>query len=151
MLLELNVKDLKNFLKYLNNNLGLRVVEGPHTVLTDSSEIGSWLLTKEGKNIGFVIAHYVDNHYLALVNLPKNANDREVLRALLEADLKPRWEVPVEPVIVELSDEGLVKRLLTYSDEFPCDEAREAYEHYLRSEDSIGRLGRELIGYLRSS
>ncbi len=148
MLLKVNVRNLYGFIRYVED-LGVSVVPGPHVVLTDSSEVGSWYLKIRDADIGYMIAHYVDNHYLALRRLGSDASDREVLEALIRADLEPRWAVPVEPIIIYVSDKEnkVIEGVLRYKDEYPSDEGKKAYEEYMNDENSIGTLGDQLLKY----
>ena len=124
----LRVRDLDRFIRYLVD-LGYTVSEGPHAVLPDDSEVSYWILSKESQVVGEVVAHYVDNHYYALMKTPW-ASDRELLQALLEAEQRRRWRVPVEEVVAIVASEELRAALETYSDEVPTAEAEEALRHY---------------------
>jgi len=138
-LMVLRVRDLDRLIKYLVD-LGYTVSEGPHAVLPDDSEIGYWILTKGSQVVGEVVAHYVDNHYYALMRT-SGASDSDVLRALVEVEYGRRWRAPVEEVVAIVASEDLRAALEAYSDEVPTAEAGEAVKHYeSRGTKVIGRL-----------
>jgi len=135
----LRVRDLDRLVRYLID-LGYTVSEGPHAVLPDDSEVGYWVLTKGSQVVGELVAHYVDNHYYALMKAP-GGSDREVLQALLEAERGRRWRAPVEEVVAVVVSEELRAALEAYTDEVPTAEAEEALRHYeSRGTKVIGRL-----------
>ena len=143
----LRVRDLDRLIRYLID-LGYTVSEGPHAVLPDDSELGYWVLTKGSQVVGEVIAHYVDNHYYALMKAP-GASDRDILRALLEAEYGRRWRAPVEEVVAIVASEELRAALEAYSDEAPTAEAEKAVKHYeSRGTKIIGRLVARIRGEL---
>jgi len=149
MMLKVRVRDLIKFIEYVRS-LGVDVVEGPHIVLTDSSEVSSWYLRLGTSNIGYIVAHYVDNHYLALHKLGDDATDREILEALIKADSEPKWAIPVEPVIVFLTNvsdkiRAFIKMLKEYKDEYPKANGDEILKEYLSNKNSVGILGDKLI------
>ncbi len=123
----LGVKDLNRLLRFLAD-LGYTVSEGPHAVLPDGSEVGHWILTRGSRVVGQVIAHYVDSHYYVLMKT-EGAPDREVLEALVGAEARGVWRVPVEDVVV-VADPEVLEALVKYSDELPSEEAAEALSHY---------------------
>ncbi|MCX8185459.1 MAG: hypothetical protein RMI56_03195 [Sulfolobales archaeon] len=126
-MLRLGVKDLNNLLKFIAS-LGYTITEGPHAVLHDSSEVGYWIITRESKVVGEIIAHYVDNHYYALTE-SESDSDEEVLQALLRADIAEKWRAPVEDVVV-VGEEEVLAALSKYVDQLPNEEAAEAVAHY---------------------
>ncbi|MCS7098925.1 MAG: hypothetical protein RMH84_03465 [Sulfolobales archaeon] len=128
-MIRLEVRDLNKLLKYVAD-LGYTITEGPHAVLEDSSEVGYWVITRESRVVGEIIAHYVDNHYYALV-VSEGASNEEVLEALLRADRAERWRAPVEDVVV-IGEEEILTALSKYVDEVPSEEAVEAVAHYER-------------------
>ncbi len=143
----LRVRDLDRLIRYLMD-LGYTISEGPHAVLPDDSEIGHWILTKESQVVGEIIAHYVDNHYYALMRT-SGASDSDVLRALVEAEHGRRWRAPVEEVVAIVASEDLRAALEAYSDEIPTAEAEEALRHYESRgtkvvERLVARIRREL-------
>jgi len=143
----LRVRDLDRLIKYLMD-LGYTISEGPHVVLPDDSEVGYWILTKESQVVGEIIAHYVDNHYYALMRT-SGASDSDMLRALIEAEYGRRWRTPVEEVVAIVASEDLRAALEAYSDEIPTAEAEEALRHYESRgtkviEKLVARIRREL-------
>lgn len=126
-MMRLVVRDLNKLLKYLAD-LGYTISEGPHAVLHDGSEVGYWMLVKESRIVGQVIAHYIDRHYYAIMKT-KDASDREVIEALVRAEYGVIWRVPVEDVVV-MGDEEVLEAIVKYVDELPTEEAREALAHY---------------------
>jgi len=142
-LMRLGVKDLNRLLKYFAD-LGYTIAEGPHAVLHDGSEIGSWTLLKESRVVGEVIAHYIDSHYYALMRT-EEASDNEVLEALLHAHSAELWRVPVEDVVLIASEE-LLREIVKYEDRIPTKEAEEALAHYEpRAVKIIDRFLRRLL------
>ncbi len=130
-ILKLMVKDLNRFLKYVER-LGLRVSEGEHAVLTDDSEVGTWYVYgSEGKLVAEIIAHYVDTHYQVLMKLSSSPSDSEIIRVLIESKYMRFWRAPVEPVYIFLHDERLESQVASYVDDYECQEAAEAVQHYL--------------------
>lgn len=142
-MMRLKVRDLNKLLKYFAD-LGYTIVEGPHAVLHDGSEVGSWTLLKGSDVVGEVIAHYIDSHYYALMKT-EGASDKEVMEALLHVRSAGLWRVPVEEVVL-IASEDLFKEVVKYEDNIPSEEAEEALAHYeLRATKVIDRFLRRLL------
>ncbi|MEM1623508.1 MAG: hypothetical protein QW543_05205 [Sulfolobales archaeon] len=133
-MLRLRVWDLDKLLKYLAD-LGYTISEGPHAVLHDGSEVGYWILTKDSRIVGQVVAHYVDNHYYALMKT-EGATDSEVIEALVLAERGEKWRVPVEDVVL-IAEEEVLESIVKYVDTIPNKEAEEALAHYERRATKI--------------
>ncbi|RLG83433.1 MAG: hypothetical protein DRO39_08465 [Thermoprotei archaeon] len=71
--------------------------------------------------------------------MPSSAGDSEIIDALMRAELRGIWRVPVEPVVLVLHKDELESVVDSYRDEYPSEEAREAAKHYLE------RYRREVI------
>ena len=132
------VKDLNNLLNLFRSR-GYSVVEGTHAVLEDGSEVGTWSIRQGEEEVAEVLSHYVDTHYYELMKLPSSAGDSEIIDALMRAELRGIWRVPVEPVVLVLRRDELESVVDSYRDEYPSEEAREAAKHYLE------RYRREVI------
>ncbi len=142
-MMRLEVRDLNKLLKYFAD-LGYTIVEGPHAVLHDGSEVGSWTLLKGSEVVGELIAHYIDSHYYALMKT-EGASDREVMEALLHVHSAELWRVPVEEVVL-IASEDLSREIVKYEDSIPSEEAEEALAHYkLRETKIIDRFLRRLL------
>jgi len=131
----IEVRDLDKFTEYLKNSC-CEVEFENHVVDTDSSEYVLMMIRRRGNpQIGCVaLAHFVDHHYYAVMNLPPSHTDRELIQALIEAENGVKWRAPVEPMIVAcISEDDIVKVLQLYSDALPGKEALEAVDHYLSS------------------
>ena len=141
MLIALPIHDLNKFVSYLKG-MGLEVVEGSHAVLLDGSEVGVWHAVRGGEVVLSMAVHYIDAHYDALMRLPPDVSDSELLGALIEAERRGLWRAPVEPVLLLVLSEDVAGRVLSYSDE-PPPQAAEALEHFRAHGTSKGIL-REL-------
>jgi len=131
----IDVYDLDKFTEYLKNSC-CEVEFENHVVDTDSSEYVLMVIRRRGnQQIDCVaLAHFVDHHYYAIMNLPSSHTDRELIQALIEAENGAKWRAPVEPVIVTcISEDDVVKVLQMYSDALPGKEALEAVDNYLSS------------------
>jgi hypothetical protein len=144
---EIVVKDLYKLLNEISEQ-SFEIVRGPIALLEDSSEICGWYIIKEGKSYGIIIAHYIDNYYLALSKLHPLSSDEDVIKALIETGLGSRWAVPVEPVIITTLDKSLILHLEEYSDSYPAEEAINALREYNRNPKSLGALKDRLLSYL---
>jgi len=135
VLLFVEVYDLDKFTEYLKSSCCDVEFEN-HVVDTDSSEYVLMVVRRRG-NLQIdclVLAHFVDHHYYAIMNLPPNHTDRELIQALIEAENGAKWRAPVEPVIVTcISEDDIVKVIQLYSDVLPGKEALEAVDNYLSS------------------
>ena len=131
----IETKDLRKLREYLKA-LGIELRDGPHAVLPDSSEVVIIEGTHKGKKLSLV-AHYIDNHYAALRNLPDDADDKLVAEALIRADAEERWESPVEPVIISTESEELVQNLKEYRDEYPSKEVEDLVREYQGRDDAL--------------
>ncbi|MEM1682165.1 MAG: hypothetical protein QXI06_02930 [Sulfolobales archaeon] len=142
-MLKLRVWDLNKLLKHLAD-LGYTISEGPHAVLHDGSEVGYWILTKDSQIVGQVIAHYIDNHYYALMKT-EGATDSEVIEALIRAEHGEMWRTPVEDVVV-IAVEEVLESIVKYADTIPNKEAEEALAHYEKKATKImNRFMRKLV------
>lgn len=130
--------DLVKFLSYLKSR-GLEVEELTHVVLTDSSELEVIVCRKEGSDVAYMVVHYIDSHYGALVNVGDNASDREVLRALLLVDKSKMWRIPVEPIMYATNSYNFVRIISGYSDNIP-EEGKKYLEIYLNSSTRISNV-----------
>ena len=144
MLIEKVIKDLKGFRDFLKSR-GYDVVEGPHAVLTDSSEVCSWEIVRNGNTVAQLVAHYVDHHYLATATLPEQAEDSDIIKALVESELGGKFIVPVEPVIISSSDGEFLELVKGYRDEFSCEEAEKAFKHYISNPAKVGSVKEMLL------
>jgi len=134
----LRVRDLNRFIDFLRG-LGLSVVEGSHMVLLDGSEIGVWHALRGDEVVLSMAVHYIDAHYEALMKLPPDAGDEELLAALIEAERRGLWRAPVEPVLLLVYSEEVAGRVMSYSDE-PPPRAIEALRHFETHGSSRGLL-----------
>ena len=134
-ILSIEIRNLNKFLKHFEN-LGYEVVEGPHAILTDDSEIGVWYVRRDNDIKAEIMAHYVDTHYWALMNISSSTSDKEIIRALIMAQGMNLWRVPVEPIIVTIYEDALGKNIEKYSDDYESVEAIEAVRHYLVHKDA---------------
>ena len=135
------VRDLNRFIDFLRRECGLEIVEGSHAVLPDGSEVGTWCGARDGRFVVCFTSHYIDRHYDALRKLPPDADDAEVLRALIEAD-RDVWRVPVEPVVVVGLEDWIARPITRYEDSVPI-EGVEALKHF---EESTPSSARALLG-----
>ncbi len=126
--LGLEVRDLDRLFEVLKER-GFSIEEGMHTVLLDSSELGVWYCLREGRRVAAIVAHYIDAHYEAIASLPPDASDKELLKALIEAERRGLWRAPVEPVVVVSADEELASLAREYADSYP-ERAIEMLQHY---------------------
>jgi len=141
VLTALRIHDLNRFIEFLES-MGLRIVEGSHAVLLDGSEIGVWHAVRGDEVVLSMAVHYIDSHYDALMRLPPNASDSELLHALIEAEKRGLWRAPVEPVLLLVLSEDVAGKVMGYSDE-PPPQAAEALKHFRDHGTSQGIL-REL-------
>jgi len=151
VLLFVEVHDLDKYVEYLKSSC-CEVEFENHVVDTDSSEYVLMVIRRRGNpQIDCVaLAHFVDHHYYAIMNLPPSHTDRELIRALIEAENGAKWRAPVEPVIIAcISEDEVVRVLQMYSDALPGKEALEAVDNYLSSHgDSKLLLWIESLLYL---
>lgn len=131
----IEVKNLNKLLKYFED-LGYEVVEGPHAILTDDSEIGVWYVYKNNSIRAEIMAHYVNSHYRALMNLSSSASDREVIEALISVKGVNLWRAPVEPVVITIYEDLLEEQIKKYSDDYESRDAIDAVNHYLTFKES---------------
>ena len=144
--LSVEIKNLNKLLKYFED-LGYKVVEGPHAILTDDSEVGVWYIYKNNDIRAEIMAHYVDSHYRALMNLSSSASDKEVIEALISVKRVNLWRAPVEPVVITIYEEGLEKQIEKYNDDYESKEAMDAVNHYLTFKGS--KILKELLSQLK--
>lgn len=125
----IRIKNLTSLLNYVGKEYSVK--EGEHTILPDNSEICIWEVYRGEALIGKIIAHYIDNHYLALIRLPGTATDRDVIDALLR-EKEVRWLVSVEEVLI-IGHKPLHDLISSYVDTELSSEASEALVHYVRN------------------
>jgi len=113
------VNNLDMFISYLRK-FDIDVYEYGHTVLLDSSEYAMLICRKNGKIIAYIAVHYIDTHYAALINLKEDAQDREIIEALLNVEKNRMWKVPVEPIIY-IADDVFINIINKYIDEVPIE------------------------------
>ncbi len=139
----IDAKDLDKLVSRIKELAG-EAKSGPHAVLADGSEVEQIdFISEKGEIKARLIAHYVDHHYAATKDLPEDVSDSELIEVLVRAEASKRWRAPVEPVYVEAVEE-IARELEGYSDDYPCDEARESVEHYQRR--SSGSLLKRITG-----
>lgn len=129
-----NVNDLNNFLKYLKT-FGIEVEEHMHAVLTDSSEFEVLICRKKGIEIAYIAVHYIDSHYAVLSSLKDDANDKDVLEALMSIDKRKIWRIPVEPIMFTTNNYSFIRIVYKYTDKAP-EEGRIYLDKYLNSDSS---------------
>ena len=134
----IEVRDLNRFLEYLKSG-GIDVEEYAHMVLPDSSEYEIIICRKNTDDIAYIAAHYIDNHYAALAELPDNASDSEVLKALLSVNKNHLWRVPVEPLAYVSNSYEFIRYVLRYVDDVP-EEAKQYLTRYINSYNSVGKI-----------
>ncbi len=126
-LITIAVKNLDRLLDVFKSK-GYEVVLGPHSVLTDNSEIEEIRITRNGFLKAIIIAHYISQYYKVIIDT-EGCSDNEVLEALLKAKYSSqRWRVPVNPVAILVADDEVISVIDKYSDDYPCEEA----SRYLR-------------------
>ncbi|RLG86720.1 MAG: hypothetical protein DRO18_04050 [Thermoprotei archaeon] len=124
-----SIKNLTSLLNHVGRKFSIK--EGEHAILPDNSEVCIWEVYRGEALVGKIIAHYVDNHYLALIKLPKTATDRDVIDALLR-EREVKWLVSVEDVLV-IGHKPLHDLISSYVDTELSSEASEALNHYVRN------------------
>jgi ABC-type oligopeptide transport system substrate-binding subunit len=130
------VNDLDIFISYLRK-FDIDVYEYEHIVLLDSSEYMMLICRKNGKVIAYIAVHYIDSHYAALINLKENAQDREIIEALLNIEKNSIWKVPVEPIIY-IADDEFINIINKYTDEVPIEAS--IYLNIYQSKNEAGFL-----------
>ncbi len=142
----IDVKDLEKLFEWFRNH-GFELEYGPHTVLLDHSELISVRIKRDGREAGFLIAHYITPYYR--VEAKDVEDEEEYLRELLRVKHgDEKWSIPVNPVIlVSLRDE-LVKEIENYSDEYPVDDGEKLVKTYRDRNPGYDRIPRVLLARL---
>ena len=139
----LNVKNRDSFISAFEKS-GYEVEPGPHTVLSDHSELTSYKIVKNGEEHAIAIMHFITQYYRA--ELKNTVNDDEYLEELLRIKYSgEKWGIPVSPVIVVVLKEDVLNIIENYSDDYPVEDGEKLVNTYRRRNPGYENIPRILL------
>ncbi len=148
-IISIEVKDLDKLLEKIKAT-GLDVEYGPHAVLLDHSEVAGVRVKAGDTDKAVIIAHYITPYYRA--ELSGKTSDDEYLEELLKIKHSgENWRIPVNPLIVIVFDDELVKLLEEYSDEYPVPDGARLVEEYRSRNPGYENIPRSLLARMIDS